>query len=47
MKKIQPKQVKKQDFFWLPKAAYMTKKMCFLGHNSSTKDWNLIKISVS
>jgi hypothetical protein len=35
--KIQSKKAKKQKVFWLPKAARMTKRMCFWGITASPK----------
>jgi hypothetical protein len=41
------KSLKLKKVFWLPEAARLTQKKVFLGYNSITKDWNLVKISAS
>jgi hypothetical protein len=46
-KKIQPKKSLKIKSFLAAQSCPHDKTNVFLGHNSITKDWNLVKISVS
>jgi hypothetical protein len=45
-KKSNPKMLKTKKFF-AARSCLLDKKKVYLEHNSITKDWNLVKISVS